>query len=104
MKGEYSVHDNVFQFVLPFHAQSLEGIFKIAVIAVELVLPMMYGRHVGVRTETIVHRAKDVAKLQEELKDMGEDEDFEYEYEEDADDDFDYEYEDENWDEEEEKK
>ena len=54
----------------------------------------------GVRTETIVHRAK----LQEELKDMGEDEDFEYEYEEDADDDFDYEYEDENWDEEEEKK
>ena len=58
----------------------------------------------GVRTETIVHRAKDVAKLQEELKDMGEDEDFEYEYEEDADDDFDYEYEDENWDEEEEKK
>ena len=58
----------------------------------------------GVRTETIVHRAKDDAKLQEELKDMGEDEDFEYEYEEDADDDFDYEYEDENWDEEEEKK
>ncbi len=57
----------------------------------------------GVRTETIVHRAKDVAKLQEELKDMGEDEDFEYEYEEDADDDFDYEYEDENWDEEREK-
>ena len=40
----------------------------------------------GVRTETIVHRAKDVAKLQEELKDMGEDEDFEYKYEEDADD------------------
>ena len=31
----------------------------------------------GVRTETIVHRAKDVAKLQEELKDMGEDEEFE---------------------------
>ena len=58
----------------------------------------------GVRTETIVHRAKDVAKLQEELKDLGEGEDFEYEYEEDADDDFDYEYEDENWDEEEEKK
>lgn len=58
----------------------------------------------GVRTETIVHRAKDVAKLQEELKDMGEDEDFEYKYEEDADDDFDYEYEDEDWDEEEEKK
>ena len=51
----------------------------------------------GVRTETIVHRAKDVAKLQEELKDMGEDEDFEYKYEEDADDDFDYEYEDEDW-------
>ena len=46
MKGEYSVHDNGFQFVLPFHAQRLEGIFKIAVIAVELVLPMMYGRHV----------------------------------------------------------
>ena len=46
VKGEYSVHDNGFQFVLPFHAQSLEGIFKIAVITVELVLPMMYGRHV----------------------------------------------------------
>lgn len=41
----------------------------------------------GVRTETIVHRAKDVAKLQEELKAMGEDEDFEFEYEDDDDDD-----------------
>ena len=56
------------------------------------------------KIEAIVHRPKDVNKLQQELKDMGEDEDFEYEYEEDADDDFDYEYEDENWDEEEEKK
>ena len=54
----------------------------------------------GVRTETIVHRAKDVAKLQEELKAMGEDEDFEFEYEDDDDDDFDYEYEEEDWDEE----
>lgn len=58
----------------------------------------------GVCMEIIVYCVKDVVKLQEELKDMGEDEDFEYEYEEDVDDDFDYEYEDENWDEEEEKK
>lgn len=52
----------------------------------------------GGKAETIVHRAKDISKLQEELKDEGEDEDFEYEYEEEADDDFDYEYEEEDWD------
>ena len=53
----------------------------------------------GASTETIVHRAKDVLKLQQELKDMGEDEDFEFEYEDDFDDDFEYEYEEEDWDE-----
>ena len=52
----------------------------------------------GASTETIVHRAKDVAKLQQELKDMGEDEEFVFEYEDD-DDDFEYEYEEEDWDE-----
>ena len=55
----------------------------------------------GASTETIVHRAKDVLKLQQELKDMGEDDEFEFEYEDDADDDFEYEYEEEDWDEEE---
>ena len=55
----------------------------------------------GASVETIVHRAKDVLKLQQELKDMGEDEEFEFEYEDDAEDfdDFEYEYE-EDWDEE----
>jgi GTP-binding protein len=53
----------------------------------------------GASTESIVHRAKDVLKLQQELKDMGEDEVFEFEYE-DEDDDFEYEYEEEDWDEE----
>ena len=53
-----------------------------------------------VRHEAIVHRAKDLSKLQQELKDMGEDEDFSYEYEEvDDEDDFEYEYEEEDWDE-----
>ncbi|MBR4922827.1 MAG: GTPase ObgE, partial [Bacteroidaceae bacterium] len=55
---------------------------------------------IGASTETIVHRAKDILKLQQELKDMGEDDDFEFEYEDDADDDFEYEYEEEDWDEE----
>ena len=55
----------------------------------------------GASTESIVHRAKDVIKLQQELKDMGEDEEFTFEYEEDDfDDDFEYEYEEEDWDEE----
>ena len=54
----------------------------------------------GASAETIVHRAKDVLKLQQELKDMGEDDDFDFEYEDDADDDFEYEYEEEEWDEE----
>ena len=50
------------------------------------------------KIETIVHRPKDVSRLQEELKDMGEDEDIDYVYEEDIDDeeeedDIDYEYE-----------
>ena len=56
----------------------------------------------GASVETIVHRAKDVLKLQQELKDMGEDEEFEFEYEDDAEDfdDFEYEYEEEDWDEE----
>lgn len=53
-----------------------------------------------VKSETIVHRAKDLSKLQQELKDMGEDEDFDYEYEDADEDDFDYEYEEEDWDDE----
>lgn len=53
----------------------------------------------AVRKEAIVHRPKDISKLQQELQEMGEDEDFDYEYEED-DSDFDYEYEEEDWDEE----
>ena len=51
------------------------------------------------KIEAIVHRPKDVTRLQQELKDMGEDEDIVYEYEEDGDDegdDLDYEYE-EDW-------
>ena len=40
-----------------------------------------------------------MTRLQQELKDMGEDEDIGYEYEEDGDDDIDYEYE-EDWEEE----
>ena len=54
------------------------------------------------KIEDIVHRPKDVTRLQQELKDMGEDEDLEYEYEEEADDeddDLDYEYEEEDWEE-----
>ena len=53
------------------------------------------------KIEAIVHRPKDVTRLQQELKDMGEDEDIVYEYEEDADDDedIDYEYEEEDWEE-----
>jgi GTP-binding protein len=52
------------------------------------------------KIEGIVHRSKDVSRLQQELQDMGEDEvlDFEYEEEED-DDDLDYEYEEEDWEE-----
>ena len=53
------------------------------------------------KIESIVHRPKDVSRLQQELKDMGEDEDIEYEYD-DADDDaddFDFEYEEEDWEE-----
>ena len=57
----------------------------------------------AVRRDAIVHRSKDVSKLQQELQDMGEDEDFEYEYEDDDEDDFEYEYEEEDWDEEPEK-
>ena len=52
------------------------------------------------KIEAIVHRPKDVSRLQEELKAMGEDEDLEYEYEYgDDDDDLDYEYEEEDWEE-----
>ena len=43
-----------------------------------------------------------MTRLQQELKDMGEDEELDYEYEEDADDDdddLDYEYEEEDWEE-----
>ena len=54
------------------------------------------------KIEDIVHRPKDVTRLQQELKEMGEDEELDYEYEEDADDeddDLDYEYEEEDWEE-----
>ena len=53
------------------------------------------------KIEAFVHRPIDVTRLQQELKDMGEDEDIVYEYEEDADDDedIDYEYEEEDWEE-----
>ena len=40
----------------------------------------------SLRRDAIVHRPKDMSKLQQELQDLGEDEDFEYEYEEDEDD------------------
>ncbi len=53
----------------------------------------------GMKSDSIVHRAKDITRLKDELKDEGEDEDFEYEYEDDED--FEYEYEEEDWDEEE---
>lgn len=50
------------------------------------------------KIEDIVHRPKDVTRLQQELKDMGEDEELDYEYEDDGDeDDLDYEYEEEDW-------
>ena len=50
------------------------------------------------KIEAIVHRPKDVSRLQQELKDMGEDEELDYEYEDDGDeDDLDYEYEEEDW-------
>ncbi len=50
------------------------------------------------KIETLVHRAKDVSRLQLELKEQGEDEDLFIEYESDDDeDDLDYEYEEEDW-------
>ena len=52
------------------------------------------------KIEAIVHRPKDVNKLQQELKDMGEDEDLSYEYvedDEDVEDLEDFEYEEEDW-------
>ena len=54
------------------------------------------------KIEVIVHRPKDVTRLRQELKDMGEDVDIDYEYDEDVDsgdDDLDYEYEEEDRDE-----
>ena len=51
----------------------------------------------SLRRDAIVHRPKDMSKLQQELQDLGEDEDFDYEYEEEDDDDFEYEYEEEDW-------
>ena len=46
------------------------------------------------KIEAIVHRPKDVSKLQQELQEMGEDEDLSYEYVEDLED---FEYEEEDW-------
>ncbi len=54
------------------------------------------------KIEDTVHRPKDITRLQQELKDMGEDEDIIYEYEEEVDEgdeDIDYEYEEEDWEE-----
>ena len=53
------------------------------------------------KIEAIVHRPKDVSRLQEELKEMGEDEDLSYEYveEDDVEDLEDFEYEEEDWEE-----
>lgn len=52
------------------------------------------------KIEAIVHRPKDVSRLREELKEMGEDEDLTYEYEaedKDVEDLEDFEYEEEDW-------
>ena len=52
------------------------------------------------KIEAIVHRPKDVSKLQQELQEMGEDEDLSYEYvedDEDVEDLEDFEYEEEDW-------
>ncbi len=50
------------------------------------------------KIESLVHRPKDVSRLQLELKEQGEDEDLFIEYESDDDeDDLDYEYEEEDW-------
>jgi len=51
----------------------------------------------GNKIESIVHRPKDVTKLQAELMEMGEDEDFEYSYEEEEEEPF--EDEEEEWEE-----
>lgn len=52
----------------------------------------------GLRRDSIVHRPKDIISLQQELKDMGEDEEFDYEYEDvDDDEDFEYDYEEIDW-------
>ena len=52
----------------------------------------------GLRRDAIVHRPKDIISLQQELKDMGEDEEFDYEYEDvDDDEDFEYDYEEIDW-------
>nr|WP_320039367.1 GTPase ObgE [uncultured Bacteroides sp.] len=52
----------------------------------------------GNKIEGIVHRPKDVTKLQAELKEMGEDEDFEYSYEdEDEEEEIFDDYEEEDW-------
>jgi len=55
--------------------------------------PVTYIPSTRNKIEDIVHRPKDVTRLQQELKDMGEDEDIVYEYEEDVDDDDDIDYE-----------
>lgn len=54
-----------------------------------------------IKPSAIIHRPKDIAKLQDELKEIGEDGDFTYEAEtEEDEEDFDYEYEEEDWEEE----
>ena len=45
-QGEQPAHDNGLQLVLPLQGQCGEGFFEVAVVAVELVLPVVYGRHV----------------------------------------------------------
>lgn len=46
MQGEESAHDDGLLLLFPFRAPSGESLFEVAVVAVELVLPLVYGGHV----------------------------------------------------------
>lgn len=48
--------------------------------------------------DTIVHRPKEISRLQQEMEEEGENEEFVFEYEDDDEEDFDYEYDEEGWD------
>ena len=45
-QGEDAVHQDAFQLLLPLFAPGGEALFKVAVVVVELVLPLLYGGHV----------------------------------------------------------